>query len=354
VIETVPLPESSNPLLVPPEPVHNCASCSLWLPEGTLACPECNTVVYQQHLRRLGSLATQLETEQKLPEARAAFVAMLEWLPPGDSLASNITQHIAAIDARAAAAEKRKADWTRRLGPLAPVLFFLAKIKTYLFLILKFKFLLSFFAFFGLYWIAFGWRFALGFTFSIAIHEFGHYFAAKRRGLKVDLPVFLPGLGAYVRWYSMGVTPDALSAIALAGPAAGLLAAGVCAGIYLTQGGRPGPQEVQGISNLWGALAHAGAWVNLINLIPVFGLDGDQATRALDRTQRGLLLATTIVCYAILHEGVFLFIAAGMTWRLFSGDAPQKPSTPTMVRYTLLLFLLGGLMWIVPDVGRQF
>jgi len=354
VIETVPLPNSSTPPVAPPEPIHNCVSCSLWLPEGTLACPECNTVVYQQHLRQLGSIATQLELEQKWQEARAAFVSMLAWLPEEDSLAKGIQEHIAAIDARARAAEKRKADWSRRLGPLAPVAFFLAKIKTYLFLALKFKFLLSFFAFFGLYWLAFGWRFALGFTIAITIHEFGHYFAARRRGLKVDLPVFLPGLGAYVRWYSMGVKPDALSAIALAGPAAGLLAAVVCAGVYLAHGGRPGPQDVPGVSNLWGALAHAGAWVNLINLIPVFGLDGDQATRALDRTQRGLLLATSLVCYAVLHEGVFLFIAAGMTWRCFSGDAPQKPSTPTMVRYTLLLFLLGALMWIVPDVGRQF
>ncbi len=354
MIETVPLPNPSGSPVAPPEPIHNCASCSLWLPEGTLACPECNAVVYQQHLRRLGSVATQFEVEEKWTEARAAFVSMLAWLPEDDSLSKGIREHIAAIDNRAQAAAKRKADWTRRLGPLAPVLFFLAKIKTYLFLLLKFKFLLSFFAFFGLYWLAFGWRFALGFSISIMIHEFGHYFAAKRRGLKVDLPVFLPGLGAYVRWYSMGVKPDTLSAIALAGPAAGLLAAAGCATVYLAQGGRPGPQEVQGVSNLWGALAHAGAWINLINLIPVFGLDGDQATRALDRTQRGLLLVTTLVCYAFLHEGVFLFIAAGMTFRLFSSGAPERPSTPTMVRYTLLLFLLGTLMWIVPDVGRQF
>jgi len=373
VIETVPLPNSSRPLVAPPEPIHNCAFCSLWLPEGTLACPECNTVVYQQHLRRLSSVATDLEMEEKWPEARAAFVSMLAWLPEDDSLAKSIQEHIAAIDARAMAAEKRKADWTRRLGPLAPVLFFLAKIKTYLFLLLKFKFFLSFFAFFGLYWFAFGWRFALGFSLSIMIHEFGHYFAARRRGLKVDLPVFLPGFGAYVRWYNTGVSRDTLSAIALAGPTAGLLAASLCAGIYLAQGGRPGPQELQGVSNLWAALAYAGAWLNLINLIPVFGLDGAQASLALNRLQKGLIVATCAVFYAILHEGVFLFIGGGMLLHFvpqISGGpitlnlsgratpaadlAPDKPSTPTMVRYTLLLFLLGTLMWIVPDVGRQF
>jgi hypothetical protein len=62
----------------------------------------------------------------------------------------------------------------------------------------------------------------------------------------------------------------------------------------------------------------------------------------------------TIVCYALLREGVFLFIGVGMAWRTFTGSAPEQPSTSAMVRFTLLLFLLGSLMWVVPNVGRQF
>ena len=344
----------TTPVIAPPTPIHNCPQCSHWLPEGTLACPECATIVYSQHLRELASIASRQEQEQKWGEARDTWDSMLAYLPSGTKQAEGIAGHVAAIDARAQAAEERKAKWTKRLGPLAPVMFFLIKAKSFLFLIFKFKFLLSFFAFFGVYWAIFGWRFGLGFTLSIMIHELGHYIAARRRGLKVDLPVFLPGLGAYVRWYSMGVDLETLSAIALAGPFAGLLAAAGCAGIYLAQGGRIGPQEIGGVSSLWGALAHAGAWLNLINLVPVLGLDGAQATHALNRMQRGLILAATIACYVVLHEGVFLFISAGMTWRLFTGVAPEKPSTPTMARFLLLLFLLGTLMWIVPDVGRQF
>jgi Zn-dependent protease len=309
----------------------------------TLACPECHSIVYARHLKGLGQLAVSQEQERAWPQARETWQQMLQWLPAGTEQSQMVAGHLAAIDGRIQQGEQRTATWKKRLGPLAPVAFFLMKAKTFLFALLKFKFLLSFFAFFGVYWALFGWRFGLGFAVSILIHELGHYVAARRRGLKADLPVFLPGLGAYVRWYSMGISLDALSSIALAGPFAGLLAATACAAMYFFT-------KVE----LWAALAHAGAWLNLINLVPVLGLDGAQATHALNRMQRGLILAAAILFFAFLHEGVFLFIAAGMAWRLFTGAAPESPSSATMIRYTLLLFLLGALMGLVPETMRRF
>src|ERR1700761_2588726 len=283
-----------------PEPIHNCPECSLWLPPMTLSCPECHTIVYASHLRGLGQLAMSQEREQAWPQARETWRQMLQWLPEGGEQSQKVAAHLATIEERIQAGEQRAATWKKRLGPLAPVAFFLLKAKTFLFALLKFKFLLSFVAFFGLYWALFGWKFGLGFAVSILIHELGHYVAARRRGLKAELPVFLPGLGAYVRWYSMGISLDTLSSIALAGPFAGLLAAATCAGIYFYT-------RVE----VWSAMSHAGAWLNLINLVPVLGLDGAQATHALNRMQRGLILAAAILFFVSLHEGVFLFIAAG-------------------------------------------
>ncbi len=323
------------------EPIFNCPQCAHWLPEGTLACPECETIIYSEHLRRIAIVATNEENSQHWVEAREIWHKALSWLPPGTKQAQAVEQRIALIDQRLRSAEESKAKWTRRLGPLAPVVFFLAKAKTLLFFLFKAKFLLSFIGFFAIYWAFFGWKFGLGFTLAILLHEMGHYVAARWRGLKVDLPVFLPGLGAYVRWYSMGISLEHLSGIALAGPFAGLLTALVCGAIAIATG-----------SPLFSALAHVGAWLNVLNLVPVIGLDGAQATYALDRTQRWLIFATTLICFGLLHEAVFLFITIGMGWRLWQGGYAEKPSTRTMVRYVLLLFLLGMIIYRFPDTTR--
>ena len=320
-----------------PPPLYNCPRCSHWLPEGTLACPECGALVYADHIAGLATAAQQMEREKRWPEARAAWGAAIHWLPNDTSQAHALQQRIAAIDAGDSADKEKAARWAKRLGPLAPVLVLLGKLKGILFLLLKFKFLFSFLTFFGLYWALFGWKFGLGFTLSILVHEMGHFWAVKRRGLKVDLPVFLPGLGAYVRWYAMGIPLDGLASIALAGPLFGLGAALFCLGLFAWT-----HQQV------YVALAHTGAFINLLNLIPVLGLDGAQATYALTKLQRGLLLASAIALFAVMHEGVFLFLAAGMAWRLFTKDEPAEASNKTMVYYLLLLFALGAFLRIVP------
>ena len=229
----------------------------------------------------------------------------------------------------------------KRLGPLAPIALGIFKLKSYLFLIFKLKFLLGFVGFFGLYWAMFGWKFALGFTLSILIHEMGHYYAVRRRGLKADLPMFLPGLGAYVRWYNQGMPLGVLAEIALFGPLFGLGAALLSIGLYAWTR-----------QPIFEALAYVGAWVNLVNLIPVLGLDGAQATYALSRLQRGLILAACVILFALMHEGVFLFLAAGMTYRMFTNDTPEQETTGTLVGYLLLLFVLGAFLYVVHDPGR--
>ncbi len=338
-----------TPIELPPNPppIFTCRQCSHWLGEGTLACPGCGALVYVQHLAGLASAAQELEREKRWPEAKTAWATAKLWLPAGSREAITLDQRIQAIEARERAQKERSARWVKRLGPLAPVLVLLSKLKGLLFVLFKLKFLLSFVAFFGVYWALFGWKFALGFTLSILVHEMGHYFEVKRRGLKADLPVFLPGLGAYVRWYSMGVPLPALASIALAGPLFGLGAALVCLGLFHTTG-----------QPVFLALAHTGAFINLLNLIPVLGLDGAQAVYALNKLQRGLLLLAALLLFGVMQQGVLLLLAAGLAWRLFTKDEPAEASSRTMVYFLLLLFALAAFLRIVPpgtvNGGRMF
>ena len=233
-----------------------------------------------------------------------------------------------------------RAKWKKRLGPLFPVFVLLAKLKSAFFLIFKLKFLLGFVGYFALYWALFGWKFALGFVLSIVVHEMGHYVAVRRRGLRADLPVLLPGLGAYVRWYNEGLSFAELAAIALAGPVWGLGAAFACLGLY------PWTHHP-----VFEALAYTGALINLLNLVPVLFFDGAQATYALNRLGRGLVLATCVLLFALMHEGIFLLLAAGMVWRMFTRDAPEENSASTLAWYVGLLIVLGAFLYLLPDPG---
>ncbi|GAA3748458.1 site-2 protease family protein [Terriglobus aquaticus] len=334
--------EAFTPEQVPaPERVYSCPQCSHWIPEGTLACPDCHTLIYGEHLNRLAAAAARAEHEGKRLEARELWTQALDWLPADARQAEQIRQHIAGLDGQQQAESDREARWKKRLGPLAPIALAIFKFKSALFLLFKLKFLLGFVGFFGLYWAMFGWKFALGFTISILIHEMGHYIAVRARGLKADLPMFLPGLGAYVRWYHQGMSLGVLAQIALFGPLFGLGAALASIGLFAVT-----HQPV------FQAIAYVGAWTNLINLIPVLGLDGAQATYALTRLQRGLVLAACIILFALMHEGVFLFLAAGMTYRMFTNDTPEQESIGTLVGYLLLLFALGAFLYIIPDPGQ--
>lgn len=353
--------------VLPPEPaapstIHSCPSCSHWLPDGTLACPDCQTLTYGQYLGSLAASAQQLEEEQKWPEARDRWRSALQWLPENTRQSASIQQHIAAIDQRLKAEQDTKAKWTKRLGPFAPIVFFLLKAKSALFLLFKIKFLFGILAFFGLYWAIFNWQFAAGFTLSILIHEMGHYIAAKRRGLTVNLPMFIPGIGAYVQWYGMGVSREDLASIALAGPLFGLAAA-LVSWVCYWQTNLP----------IFLVLANVTAWLNLLNLIAAIWLDGAKATFALSRLQRAMVAATCIIFFALTsahdpteynnvnNHYIFLLIAATMIWRCFTNDAPEEPHTATLTYYVGLLLVLGVVLHltgaklaVLPELNSQY
>jgi Zn-dependent protease len=339
---------SALPSLPPaPQTINSCPQCSHWLPDGTLACPDCQALTYGQYLNRLAQEAQQFEQQHKWVEARSMWQTALGWLPDDTQQAASIHQHVARIDAHLQAEGDQQAKWRRRLGPFAPVALFFLKIKSFLFVAFKLKFLLSFLLYLGLYWALFGLPFALGLTASILIHEMGHYFAAKRRGLQVDMPIFLPGFGAYVRWYSNGVSLVDIASIALAGPLFGLTSALAFGALYL------GTHR-----SIFVVLAHLAAFWNLFNLLPLLGLDGTHATFALSRVQRVMIATTCLLFFGLTAtagisageligpnaQWMFLIVGLGMVWRCFTKDLPPKGETKTFVYFQSLVIVLGFLM----------
>ncbi len=305
------------------------------------ACPRCHALVYGAAIDALVREAKKWEAEKDYGRAREALNRALTMLPPESTQAAWVRDRMQALEKAATAVpgqhQSPTQTWAKRLGPLAPIAVLLAKGKGLLLILFKLKFLLSFFSFFAIYGAIYGWRFGAGFAASILIHEMGHYVDIKRRGLPAEMPVFLPGLGAYVKWQNLGVSKRTIAQISLAGPLAGWLAAALCFLIY-THTHDP----------LWVALARTGAVINLLNLIPVWALDGGKAIGALAVPERVGLIVLSIALGFYARSLIFFLVAAGAIFRLFTKDKPQESDWNTWFYYAAVLFALGATLKALP------
>jgi len=157
------------------------------------------------------------------------------------------------------------------LGPagVAFVIFFkyLAKLK-FLLPVLKTSgtMLLSI----GAYALFWGWQFAVGLVLLIFVHECGHLIAARRIGLKVGAPVFIPFMGALIALKEAPRNAWIEAQVGIGGPILGTAGAAVCELIHLATG-----------NPMYRALAYTGFFLNLFNLAPVGILDGGRIVTAL-------------------------------------------------------------------------
>ena len=282
-----------------------------------------------------------MEEEEDFASAMEEWRGALQLLPYESTQAEWVRTHLYRLELahKTAPAPEEKHKWAKRLGPLAPIAIFLAKAK-WLFAIFKFKFFFSFFAFLWLYFVLWGWKFGLGFAVLILIHEMGHYIDIRRRGLPAEMPVFLPGFGAYVKWKAMGVSLRTRAAVSLAGPLAGGLACLGCVVLWrVTE------------QNVWAGLARVGGMLNLLNLIPVWVLDGAGASEALDKMERWVVMGVCVFLAFVLREWTFLLVAGGMGYKLTTKDFPALPSRATLIYFAGVLVLLGGILRMVPGSG---
>lgn len=312
-----------------------CGRCGADLAPGSLACTQCQALA---HARRLEDLATSARGHEQRNEpaaARADWQAALELLPADSSQAAWVRSRLAELaqDGTKAMVGSDPPAWARRLGPLAPLALLLVKAKLFLSL-LKLPFLLSFVSFAALYWGLYGASFGVRFAVLVLAHELGHYIELRRRGLTANLPMFIPGFGAYVRWNAATITPEARSLVSLAGPLAGTIAAALCALIWL-----------QTQERLWVALASFSAFINLLNLIPVWRLDGGQAIEAIGRPGCiGIALAALLLA-AWLSQLILLLVAGAAIYRAYT-RSPSAEAPPNLGLSAYFIALLAALSYL--------
>jgi Zn-dependent protease len=208
-------------------------------------------------------------------------------------------------------------------GAGAVLLGIFAKFKTGLLLLLKFKFLLSGLTLVASIWawsLLFGWPFAAGFVLLIFVHEMGHVWSLRSKGIAASVPIFIPFVGAYVALKEMPPNAAAEADVALAGPLLGTAGAAVC---YLIgrQTGQP----------IWYALASAGFFINLFNLIPILPLDGGRVVTAIS-PKLWAVGALLLVAFAIarpgpwlLYVGLMVAVSFPRILSAFRGSAPDDP-----------------------------
>jgi Zn-dependent protease len=122
----------------------------------------------------------------------------------------------------------------------------------------------------AVYAAIFGWRYAAGFIGLLLLHEMGHYAVARQSGLKVGLPAFIPFVGAWIELKEQPMNVETEAKIAFAGPFVGSL--GAFAVYFLARAAD---------SPLLLAVAYAGFFINLFNLLPLSPLDGGRITAIL-------------------------------------------------------------------------
>lgn len=319
-------------------------------------CPNCRRFVYAEELEQAASRARQLAAFGQLELARNQWLAALKLMPPQSNQYQAVLREVEKLNYQLNPRPEnapKKTDWKKRFGPLGVViaafikfktlgLLFLTKGKFLLLGLTHFKMIFSVLAFLGVYWALFGWWFAIGFTVSIFLHEMGHYLVARRFGFAAELPMFIPGLGAYVKWAGAGVDPRIRSVISLAGPLFGLVSALISYGIFLSTGG-----------GVWLAIAHVAAWINLLNLIPVGIFDGGSAMTALGRQERMAVLVVSVAMWFFLGEWLFLGVAAGTGYRIWKKDFPPEPSHRLGVYFVALMIGCGFLSWFSLIEARQ-
>ena len=168
-----------------------------------------------------------------------------------------------------------------------------------------------------LYAFIYGWRYAVGFVALLFVHEMGHFIAARKRGLNVGWPTFIPFVGAWVALKDMPHNAETEAYVGLGGPLLGTVGALLA---YV--------MARSWDANWLLAVAYSGFFLNLFNLIPLSPFDGGRITAVLS-PRIWLLGVPVLIGLFMLRPSPLLILvavlAAPQVWKAitYRKDSPE-------------------------------
>lgn len=226
-------------------------------------------------------------------------------------------------------------------------------------------------------WVA-GVPYALALLTILGIHELGHYLTARRRGIHVSLPYFIPApssLGTFGAFIQMrGDVRDRATYfdVAIAGPLAGLVAAILALVIGLgREGVAPHGDIIPASSALFAAIyasvggdslreplilgplafaGYLGLVITALNLAPIGQLDGGHVAYALLGPARARTLANAVILLLVagglfysrhlLMWGIIAWLVAGRGHPQALDEAAPLGRGRVLAGWAALLLLL--------------
>lgn len=198
------------------------------------------------------------------------------------------------------------------------------------------------------------WIWALGLLLVLGAHELGHFFAALKLGIPVRLPIFIPGMGAFVLLKEPFKDARKEAWVGIGGPLAGVA---TTVGVHVAGCHYEIAELV--------ALAHWSYGVHLFNLIPAGMLDGGHIAA---------LVGPWLWFWGAIGLGTTFFLIPDLGWdsklvflllmipAVFRAGAvllqwfglKKKPAPPAHPKSRIVIVLLLALILATCIVGLRF
>jgi Zn-dependent protease len=183
---------------------------------------------------------------------------------------------------------------------------------------------------FGGYAVFYGPWFAVALLTMLFVHEMGHVVEIRRQGMHATAPIFIPFLGAAI--FQRSHPTDALkqAQIGIAGPIAGTIGATAAFALY-------GSTH----NEIFLLAAWLGFFLNLLNLIPVWQLDGAWILAPVSPWLQVAGFAMIAAGVLFLHAASVLLIIVAvlgiptLIQRFRDANNPYYTSVPARARWAL-------------------